>query len=139
MSSVLVLDSSVAVAWCFADERTPVCDAIQERLAVDEAIVPEHWFVELTNALLVGERRKRISAHDVTGFLREIGKLQIIVDDQLPHRAFENVLPLARKHRLASYDAAYLDLAIRLNIPLASLDDDLRRAAKAAGVKLLGK
>jgi len=106
---------------------------------VDEAIVPEHWFVELTNALLVGERRKRISAHDVTGFLREIGKLQIIVDDQLPHRAFENVLPLARKHRLASYDAAYLDLAIRLNIPLASLDDDLRRAAKAAGVKLLGK
>jgi predicted nucleic acid-binding protein len=139
VSSVLVLDSSVAAAWCFSDERTPVCDAIQDRLADDEAIVPEHWFVELTNALLVGERRKRISADDVTGFLREIGKLQIIVDDQLPHRAFENVLPLARKHRLACYDAAYLDLAMRLNVPLASLDDDLRRAAKAAGVKLLGK
>jgi predicted nucleic acid-binding protein len=135
----LVVDSSMTVAWCFKEERTSATDAIQDRLAVEEALVPEHWFLEVANALLVGERRKRIKAADVSQFLRELNTLLIRVDDQLPMRAFDHILPLSRTHALTAYDAAYLDLALRRQLPLASLDDDLRRAATALGVQVLGR
>jgi len=135
----LVVDSSMTVAWCFKEERTPATDAIQDRLVVEEALVPEHWFLEVANALLVGERRKRIKAADVSQFLRELNNLLIRVDDQLPMRAFDHILPLSRTHALTTYDAAYLDLALRRQLPLASLDYDLRRAATALGVQVLGK
>jgi len=129
----------MTVAWCFKEERTPATDAIQDRLVVEEALVPEHWFLEVANALLVGERRKRIKAADVSQFLRELNNLLIRVDDQLPMRAFDHILPLSRTHALTTYDAAYLDLALRRQLPLASLDYDLRRAATALGVQVLGK
>ena len=139
MNPSLVVDSSMTVAWCFKEERTPATDAIQDRLVVEEALVPEHWFLEVANALLVGERRKRIKAADVSQFLRELNNLLIRVDDQLPMRAFDHILPLSRTHALTTYDAAYLDLALRRQLPLASLDYDLRRAATALGVQVLGK
>src|SRR5207253_1828584 len=98
-----------------------------------------HWCLEVANALLVGERRKRIATAVVSQFLAALGNLLIQFDDQLPARAFDHILPLSRAYNLTTYDAAYLYLAIRRHLPLASLDMDLRRAAKAAGVKLLGK
>ena len=138
MNPALVLDSSVTVAWCFKEERKAVTDAIQDRLAAEYAIVPEHWRLEVANALLIGERRKRILAADVTGFLQDLDNLLIEVDNELQSRAFNQILPLARAHGLTTYDAAYLDLALRRQLPLASLDDDLRRAAATLGVQLLG-
>ena len=139
MNPALVVDSSITVSWCFKEERTPATDAIQDRLVIEEALVPEHWFLEVANALIVGERRKRIKGADVSQFLRELNNLLIRVDDQLPIRAFEHIVPLSRTHTLTTYDAAYLDLALRKQLPLASLDDDLRRAATALGVQVLGK
>ena len=139
MNPALVIDSSITVAWCFTDEMTPATNEIQDRLAGEPALVPEHWCLEVANALLVGERRRRIASADVTQFLAALGNLLIQVDDQLLSRAFDHILPLSRAHKLTTYDAAYLDLAIRRNIPLASLDDDLRRAARKVGVQLLGK
>jgi predicted nucleic acid-binding protein len=134
-----VIDSSVAVAWHFIDERTFATDAIQESLVSEQAIVPEHWFLEVSNALLIGERRKRTTPAEISEFFEDLGRLLLQVDDQLAVRAFDHILPLSRAYRLTTYDAAYLDLAIRRHLPLASLDTDLRRAAKACGVKLLGK
>jgi predicted nucleic acid-binding protein len=139
MTPALVLDCSVTVAWCFKDEMTDETKALQDRLILESALVPEHWFLEVANALLVGERRKRISTIDVNEFPRLLGALLIEVDDQSPPRAFDHILPLARAHSLTSYDAAYLDLALRRHLPLASLDDDLRSAATALGVQVLGK
>ncbi len=139
MNPALVVDSSITVAWCFTDEMTSATNEIQDRLAVEPALVPEHWCLEVANALLVSERRKRIVMTDVSQFLAALGHLLIQVDDQLSSRSFDHILPLSRTHNLTTYDAAYLDLAIRRGLPLASLDDDLRRAAKKVGVKLLGK
>ena len=139
MTPTLVIDSSITLAWCFADEMTPATDEIQDRLSVETALVPEHWCLEVANALLVGERRKRIAAADVSQFVVELGNLLVQVDDQLSSRVFDHILTLSRAHNLTSYDAAYLDLAVRRNLPLASLDVDLRRAAKKVGITLLGK
>jgi predicted nucleic acid-binding protein len=138
VNPALVIDSSVTVAWCFKDERTSAIDAIQDRLAIETAIVPEHWCLEVANALLVGERRNRIVPTDVAQFLRELDNLLIQVDDQLRMCVFDHIIPLSRTHSLTTYDAAYLDLALRTHLPLASLDVDLRRAAATLGVQLLG-
>jgi predicted nucleic acid-binding protein len=139
MRPAFVLDCSVTLAWCFKDERTPATDALQDRLIIESALVPEHWCLEVANGLAVGERRKRIAAASVAPFVQLLGTLQIEVDDQLAERTFDHILPLARSHSLTAYDAAYLDLAIRRQLPLATLDEDVRRAATALGVPVLGK
>lgn len=135
--SGLVLDCSVAVSWCFEDEASPETDAVLERVRDEGALVPALWHLELGNVLVQAERRKRLSAADTTTRLELIADLPIITDDETPHRALREVITLARAEGLTTYDAAYLELAMRKGLPLATKDRVLRDAAKRAGVASL--
>jgi len=132
--SGLVLDCSVAVSWCFEDEASPETDAILERIRDEGAIVPAIWHLELGNVLVQAERRKRLAAADTTTRLELIADLPIVTDDETSHRALREVLTLARAEGLTTYDAAYLELAMRKGLPLATKDRALREAAKRAGL-----
>jgi len=133
-----VLDCSIAMAWLFHDEATPKTTALLHRLATETAVVPAWWSLEVANVLALAERKGRIAPAQSDAFIADLSKLAIERDEDAPGRAFTHLLALCRTHRLASYDAMYLDLAIRRNLPLATLDDDLRRAASKLGVRLLG-
>lgn len=137
MSAAFVVDCSVAMAWLFHDEATAKTAALLKRLATETALVPGWWFVEVTNVLALAERKGRIAPAQSEAFIADLSKLGIERDDEVLDRAFPNLLPLCRTHQLTSYDAIYLDLAVRRNLPLATLDDDLRRAARKLGVRLL--
>ena len=139
MSPAFVLDCSVAMAWLFNDEATPKTADLLNRLATETALVPAWWFVEITNVLALAERKRRITPAQSGAFIADIGKLEIELDEEAPGRAFTHLLSLCRTHRLTSYDAMYLDLAVRRQLPLATLDDDLRKAARNLGVRLLGR
>lgn len=139
MSGMVVIDCSITIAWCFGDEATAGASKVQERLERDAALVPAHWFLEVTNVLAMAERRKRITAAVSIEFLNSLEALDIQVDEKSTRRAFSHLLPLCRQHGLTSYDAAYLDLALRRRLPLATLDDDLRSAARQLGLDLLGR
>ena len=132
-----VLDASVAVAWCFDDESTPEAWALLGRLRATPAHVPALWALEIGNILLGAEKRRRISRERTIEFLGILGELDIRVDPDLPGRAFRDVLPLARERRLTTYDATYLELAIRLGLPLATKDKALARAAMALRIRTL--
>ena len=138
MSAAFVVDCSVAMTWLFDDEATDGTDELLDRLATEKALVPSWWFVEVTNVIALAERRGRITAAQSGAVIAGLGKLDIEQDEEAPGRAFSHLLPLCRKHKLTSYDAMYLDLAVRRGLPLATLDVDLRKAAKSVGVKLLG-
>jgi len=138
MSAALVLDCSIAMTWLFREEATPNTMALLGRLAYETALVPGLWFIEVTNVLALAERKKRIAPAQSDAFIADMGKLGIERDDEAPGRAFTNLLPLCRTHRLTCYDAIYLELALRRDLPLATLDDDLRKTAKKLGVRLLG-
>ncbi len=132
------VDSSAALTWCFEDESTPKTDALLAKLrAGDEASVPAHWPVEMANSLLVAIRRGRISQEKAARFFQDLLALPIRVEPESGENAFGRVFALAAHHRLTAYDAAYLDLAIREGFALATLDEDLRRAARSAGVSLI--
>ena len=130
-----VLDASVALSWAFGDEEHPHALAALDRLRGEGAVVPSLWWFEVRNILIVGERKGRILERDSATFLQSVGRLPIAVDDS-PDEA--GVLGLARRHRLAVYDAAYLELALRLAAPLATLDGALAAAAKAENLPLIG-
>ena len=132
-----VLDASVTVAWCFDDESTPAAWALLDRLRTTPGHVPALWELEIGNILLGAERRRRITQARAALFLGILGELDIRVDPDLPGRAFRDVLPLARAQRLTTYDATYLELAMRLGLPLATKDAALVRAANAVRVKTL--
>ena len=132
-----VLDTSVALAWCFDDESTPAAWALLDRLHTTPAHVPALWALEIGNILLGAEKRKRITQARTVAFLGILGDLDIRVDPDLPGHAFRDVLPLARERRLTTYDATYLELAMRLGLPLATKDKALARAAAALHVKTL--
>jgi predicted nucleic acid-binding protein len=129
-----VLDASVAACWAFLDERDTRADLAHAKVRSDEALVPSLWWFELRNILIVNERRKRITEPDTAIFLRGISCLPIRIDRD-PQEA--GVLRLARTHRLTVYDAAYLELALREGIPLATLDDPLSAAARSEHARLL--
>jgi predicted nucleic acid-binding protein len=134
----LVLDASVAVAWCFADECTAYTEGVLDLLASGaEALTASIWPFEVANALLMGERRKRISVAQVTKVLQRISLLPISIDPIRPDTAFGQILSVARQEQLTEYDAAYLELALREGLPLATLDNGLRRAARNAGINLV--
>lgn len=137
-AAAFVVDCSVAMAWLFHDEATPKTTALLDRLATETALVPAWWFIEITNVLAMAERKGRISPAQSDAFIADLSKLGLERDDDAPDRAFTHLLVLCRTHRLTSYDAIYLDLAIRRSLPLATLDDDLRRTAKKLGLSLLG-
>jgi predicted nucleic acid-binding protein len=133
-AKTFVLDCSLTVAWFFEDEMNRYAQAVEDSLASAAAVVPGLWPLEVANALLAGERRSRATEAKVTTFLRLLAALPIALDDDTASRAWQHSLHLARSHRLSVYDAAYLELALRQGLPLATLDDRLAAAATAAGV-----
>ncbi len=134
---MLVLDSSVALTWCFADEATQATDALLDDISANGALVPGLWFLELGNVLLAAERRRRITAADVAARLELISALPIYVDQQSIGRAWTEILHLARDQNLTTYDATYLDLARRRHLPLATKDRALAEAARRVEVAVL--
>ncbi len=135
--SRFVLDCSVTMAWCFEDESNKYTEGVLDTLLKGEGCVPAVWALEVANVLLVGERRKRLTTAQSLRFANLIRDLPISVDEGTAERAFGEILSLARDHSLSSYDGAYLELAIRKGLPLATQDVPLRRAAKKSGVPLL--
>jgi predicted nucleic acid-binding protein len=131
-----VLDASVTICWAFEDEEHPQADLTYRRIRTEEAVVPSVWWFEVRNTLVVNERRKRITEFGTKSFLRELAHLPIRVD-RVPVES--EVLRLARAHRLSVYDAAYLELALREGLPLATLDRDLAGAAHAESVPIVGE
>jgi predicted nucleic acid-binding protein len=136
--TAFVLDASIALAWCFADEATPAADALLDRLADEEAAAPALWRLEVANALAMAERRDRLSAAGLTRSVALLQRLTVALDAEGIDRAFHDLLELARSERLTVYDAAYLELALRLGVPLASKDAELRKSAARLGLALLG-
>jgi predicted nucleic acid-binding protein len=132
-----VLDCSLTMAWCFEDEATPYTDGVQDQLITGRALVPTVWPLEVANATLMGERRKRLDGARGGRFLTMLGGFPIIVDDATSTKAFGETLHLARAHGLTTYDAAHLELAIRPGLSLAALDEKRKTAAIAVGVRLL--
>ena len=133
-----VLDTSIALAWCFEEEKTPYTESILDQLSRDaKAHVPAIWPLEVANALLVAERRKRITVAQAIHFLERLGGFAITVDETRLPRVFEHLFSKAREWKLTSYDAAYLELALRKDLPLATLDDDLKKAAHDLGVPIV--
>lgn len=129
-----VLDASITLCWAFADEEHPVASAALDCIQQGRAHVPSLWWFEVRNSLVVNERRGRLTETDTSAFLRNMALLAITVD-RAPAEA--TLLALARQHRLTVYDAAYLELASREGLALATLDTALRHAATAVGVPLL--
>jgi predicted nucleic acid-binding protein len=137
--SRFVLDASTVLTWCFPDEEAQKAQEISERIASgDTVIVPAFWRHEILNALLVGERRKRVTRDLLDTFIADLSRLPVTVDEQATAEiVFNATQALCRKHGLTAYDAAYLEIAIRDHYPLATTDDDLKRAAVAEGVQVL--
>lgn len=129
-----VLDGSVTMAWFFRDEIDAYVEAVEDALAHAEVVAPALWPLEIANTLVVGERRKRNTESPATTWLSYLRALTIVVDDETALQAWGDTLSLARAHRLSAYDAAYLELALRRSLPLATLDDRLKDAAAAVGV-----
>jgi predicted nucleic acid-binding protein len=129
-----VLDASVAACWYFEDEHDGRADRVLDLLAIDTALTPLHWWFEIRNVIVVGERRRRMAEPYAASYLAELQALPIALA-ALPEEG--DVFALARKHRLTFYDAAYLELAQREQLPLATLDDNLAAAARAEGVVLV--
>jgi predicted nucleic acid-binding protein len=133
-ATTFVLDCSLTVAWFFEDETNSYAQAVEDSLPTAAAIVPTLWPLEVANALLMGERRKRATEAKVTTFLSLLTALPITLDEETASRAWQHSLHLARSHRLSVYDATYLELSLRHGLPLATLDDKIAAAAAAAGV-----
>jgi predicted nucleic acid-binding protein len=132
-----VLDTSVAISWFFDDEAKEYTAAVLESLVEWEAVVPSLWFLEVANVLLVAERRGRCTEAEAVRFIELLESLPIVTDDATPLRALHGTYQLAREYGLTAYDAAYLELAMRLGAPLATLDKQLVEASEKAGVKIV--
>lgn len=132
-----VVDASVALSWCFEDESSPLTDAVLERLTDGAAVTPVIWPLEIANALRSAERRGRIDEQSIPAATQLLMTLPIQVDEAVGlDAALGRVLQVARSLGVTAYDATYLDLAARRGLPLATADDQLARAARAAGIDL---
>ncbi len=131
-----VLGASITACWAFHDEDNLDAALAFERMRAEEVVVPALWWFEVRNILIVNERRQRITASETVSFLQNLSLLRLRMDRN-PGEA--TVLQLARTHRLTVYDATYLELAQRENLPLATLDADLRKAAARESVPLVGQ
>jgi predicted nucleic acid-binding protein len=133
---MIVVDASVALAWCFEDEKHAAALDALDAIAASRGTVPWHWWLEVSNGLLVARRRRRLR-REPAEILAALAALPLRVDtDALFAGAGNSVPALAETHGLSSYDAAYLELALRAGLPLATLDADLAHAARVAGVAL---
>lgn len=134
---MFVLDCSVTMAWCFEDESNAYAEKVLEHLEKEAAYVPPLWFLEVSNVILIGEKSKRLSRFQSNQFLAILSELNIKCEDPLNTHIFTSTIELARTYQLTSYDAIYLDLALKRKLPLATLDQSLRKASKKAGLSLL--
>jgi predicted nucleic acid-binding protein len=134
-----ILDSSATLAWIFPEVRTDAIMNLFGLVADNGAVVPELWRIEVANTLNVGIRRGRITKAYRKRILAILENLPVSVDGETRKHTWGRTLELADLHQLTVYDATYLELALRLSLPLATLDDDLRNAAQREGVPLLGK
>ncbi len=132
-----VLDASVTLGWCFRDKENAYAHRVLRRLQDDSAVVPAIWLLEVANGLVLAQRRGRLSGADVAQVRSALAGLPIEWEDLTLEQAFGPVLELARAHGLSAYDAAYLDLAMREGLPLATQDDALLTAAQQVGVSLV--
>ncbi len=137
MGSDFIIDNSVVMAWCFKDETNQYADHILDRLELSTGFVPSIWPLEVSNVLLVAERKKRIGEADSARFIALLSELPINVEQETPERMMKEIFALARKHNLSSYDASYLDLAMRKGLPIATLDKNVLAAAKQSKVPVL--
>lgn len=136
--SSFVLDNSVAMRWCFENTSTAYAEAILEQM-IDgaEAVVPVLWLYEVVSVIAKAQRNGSLSSEKALGFLKDLQTFSITVDQTGVGLIFADIYPLALAHRLSGYDASYLELALRRGLPLATLDEDLQKAAAASGVKLV--
>jgi len=132
-----VVDCSVTMAWCFEDEVDAYADSVLTRVVRSAVTVPSIWPLEVINILGIGERRKRLNSADVADFLAMLNALDIRIDQAPLEHIFGPIRLLARQQNLSAYDAAYLELAMREGLPLATRDAQLRKAARAVGVPLV--
>ena len=130
----IVVDNSVVLCWCLADESDPVADRAMQRVVNDGAVVPGIWWYELRNALVVNERRGRIDTADTVAILTDLREMSIAIDRDHDDGV---LFSLARRHDLSAYDAAYVEVALRRGIPMASLDRQFRQAAAVCRVTLI--
>jgi len=134
----LVIDASAILPWCFDDEAIAYTEGLLNRCAAgEEVMVASVWPLEITNGLLSVQRRGRVTAERVEQFLVQILRLRIYVEPFTTQQAVRDVRQLAQTHQLTAYDAAYLELALRYNLPLATLDIELKQASFAIGVRLI--
>lgn len=134
---MIVLDASMAIAWQFESESTQRTDAVLDRVARGGALVPSIWRLEVANALRMAVRRKRCSNAELEEAVAQLLDLSIKDDRETGVHAWTTTLGLAGDHSLTMYDAAYLELALRLRLPLASCDRELIAAARNRGVDVL--
>ena len=135
-----IVDASMTLAWHFEDEATPETEKLFARTVGELIVVPRHWFFEVANGALMGERRRRATPQQTAFFRHRMADFEVEVDGQDDGAAlvFDRVLPLARAHHLTIYDAAYLELAERRGLPLATLAAELAAAGRSVGIEILG-
>jgi predicted nucleic acid-binding protein len=136
--SRFVIDASIVLSWCFPDENAALAQHVADMFKQgDSALAPSFWPHEVLNALLAGEKRKRISREMAGSFLEDLAVLPIFLQELPAKIVFHRIQSLSREHGLTAYDAAYLDLALDSGIPLATLDEDLLRACNKANVGIV--
>ena len=128
------MDTSVVMTWCFRDEADKYGDIVLDSFVDSTGIVPSIWPLEVTNVLLAAQRRGRISEADSARFISLLHNLPIIVEQESPDRMFGEIYTLAHEHNLSSYDASFLDLAMRKGLPIATIDRKLKNAAEQIGL-----
>lgn len=133
----MVLDASVTMAWFLRDEYSTEADSLRRRVIADGASAPAHWRLEVANALLMAARRGRYDLASLAQDLADLAGAPIRLDHSTWIEAWGETLSLAQRHKLTAYDAAYLELARRSGLPLATFDGDLAKAARKAGVKVV--
>ena len=133
-----VADASIGIAWVIRSQATPATDRLLDDVCAGASlVVPVTWPFEVANTLLVLQRRKRLEPNECAQARRELSQLNPAVDEQGPEAALNSISDLTEKYGLSVYDATYLELALRLRLPIASRDAALNQAAKVAGVKTL--
>lgn len=133
-----VIDNSVVMAWCFEDETDPYTEAVLDALKDSTAYVPGLWPLEVANVLLVAAKKSRISHANAIQFMHMLAQLPIVLDPEPRERVFGEIFALGEKTGLTSYDASYLDLAMRRGIPIATKDKALRKTAADFTIAIFG-
>jgi predicted nucleic acid-binding protein len=139
MGDSFIVDNSVVMSWCFKDQANAYADSVLDTLKATTAYVPSVWPLEVVNVLLAAERGNLISEADSVRFINLLSGLPIFIQDERPERSMTDLLGLARAHDLSSYDASYLDLAMKKGLPLATLDQKLRKAAVAVKLPIYSR